>query len=95
MYKDSEIIKEGVFLYDNSVACDIRLFKHKMRYGTGDDNDEPEWRNDVEGEFYYVEYGSTNERGRKYVSISQAFPTLELAIEEAEKSVHGKIQWLK
>jgi hypothetical protein len=36
MYENSDIVKEGVFLYDGTVPCDIRIFKHHKRYGTGD-----------------------------------------------------------
>jgi hypothetical protein len=94
MYENSKIIKEGVFLYDGTVACDIRIFKHNMRYGTGDPNDDPEYRDDLEGEFYYIEFGSTVERG-KFVSGSAALPTIEAAIEEAETATNSKVQWLK
>ncbi len=94
MYENSEIVKEGVFLYDGSVPCDIRIFKHNMRYGTGDPYDDPEYRDDVEGEFYYIEFGSTVERG-KFVSGSLALPSLEAAIEEAETATKGRVEGLR
>lgn len=94
MYENSEIVKEGVFLYEGSVPCDIRIFKHNMRYGTGDPHDDPEDRDDIEGEFYYIEFGSTFERG-KFTSNSLALPSLEAAIEEANKVTKSKVEWLK
>jgi hypothetical protein len=93
MYEDSEIVMEGVFLYDGTVPCDIRIYKHPWRYGTGDPYDEPEQRDDVEGEFYYIEFGSTVERG-KFVSGSMAIASLDAAIREAEEATAGKITWL-
>ena len=92
MYDNSEIVKEGVFLYDGTVPCDIRIFKHGKRYGTGDPFDEPEFRDDAEGEFYYIEFGSTVERG-KFVSGSWAVPSLEAAIDEAERATNGTVTW--
>ena len=92
MYEDSEIVKEGGFLYDGTVPGDIRIFKHGKRYGTGDPFDEPEFRDEAEGGFYYIEFGSTAERG-KYISGSRALPSLEAAIEEAEKATNGAVTW--
>lgn len=92
MFSNSEIIKEGIFYYNKQVPCDIRIFKHNMKYGSGDYEDESEIHNDLEGEFYYIEYGSTIERG-KFVSISNAFEKLEDAISNAEISVNSKIDW--
>ena len=92
MYENSEIVKEGIFLYDGTVLCDIRIFKHGKRYGTGDPFDEPEFRDDADGEFYYIEFGSTVERG-KFVSGSWALPSLEAAIEEAERATNGTVTW--
>ncbi|MCM3902475.1 MAG: hypothetical protein ND866_12275 [Pyrinomonadaceae bacterium] len=65
-----------------------------MRYGTGDPYDDPEYRDDVEGQFYYIEFGSTVERG-KFVSGSFALPSFEAAIEEAEKATGGRVEWLR
>ena len=92
MYENSEIVKEGVFLYDGTVPCDIRIFKHEKRYGTGDSFDEPEVRDDAGGEFYYIEFGSTVERG-KFVSGSWALSSLEAAVEEAERATNGTVAW--
>ena len=93
MYPNSEILMQGVFYYANEVPTDIRIFKHNMKFGTGDYFDEKEIQHDLKGEFYYIEYGSTSERG-KFVALSNHFLTLEDAINHAEKSVNAKINWI-
>ncbi|MCM3905105.1 MAG: hypothetical protein ND866_25710 [Pyrinomonadaceae bacterium] len=92
MFENAEVVKVGTFLYDGTVICDIRIVKHNGRYGTGDPFDEPKFREDIEGEFYYIEFGSTVERG-KFVSGSQALPSLEAAVREAEDATGGRVTW--
>jgi len=92
MFENSQIIIEGTFLYGETVTCDIRIFRHDMRYGSGDYEDDPEFQDDVEGEFYYIEFGSTTERG-KFSSQSCAYPSLSAAIDEAEKRTNGTVRW--
>ncbi len=92
MFEDAEIIRTGVFLYDDSVSCDLKIIRHNMRYGSGDAEDEPEIADDVEGEFYYIGYGSTVERG-KFTGWSGAFSSIEEAVTAAEVATHGKVVW--
>lgn len=94
MNKKKEIIKKGTFLYDGSVITDIQIIKTNIRYGSGVHGDEPEHRDDVEGEFYKIEFGSTTERG-EFVSGSLSHTSLEEAISEAEKATNFKITWDK
>jgi hypothetical protein len=92
MYPGAILIKEGSFLYDGIVSCSIKIFKHNIRYGSGDHKDVPEIRNDQEGEYYYIGFGSTTERSQ-ITSGSNAIDSLEAAIEEAENATQGKITW--
>ena len=92
MNKKKEIIKKGTFLYDGSVTTDIQIVRTNIRYGTGDYEDEPECRDDIEGEFYNIEFGSTTERG-KFVSGSLSHTSLEDAILEAEKATNFTVNW--
>ncbi|MCP3887439.1 MAG: hypothetical protein GY702_01000 [Desulfobulbaceae bacterium] len=92
MNEKKEIIKKGTFLYDGSVVTDIQINKTNIRYGTGDYEDESEYRDDVEGEFYNVEFGSTTERG-KFVSSSLSHTSLKDAIAEAEKATNYTVTW--
>jgi len=92
MNEKKEIIKKGTFLYDGSVVTDIQIVKTNMRYGTGDYEDEPEYRDDVEGEFYNIEFGSTTERG-KFVSGSLSHTSFEDVLTEAEKATNYTVTW--
>lgn len=88
MLEDGKVIQEGTFLYDKTIICDIRILKRNCRYGTGDYEDEPEIRDDIEGEFFYVQYGSPTARGR-FLSESQVLLSLEDAIQEAARTTNG------
>ena len=92
MKDTKETVKQGTFLYDGLVITDIQIVKTNIRYGTGDYEDEPEYRDDVEGEFYKIEFGSTTERG-KFVSGSLSHKSLEYAIAEAEKATNDTVTW--
>ncbi len=63
-----------------------------MRYGIGDIFDSEEYQNDVTGEFYFIEYGSTSESG-KYTAMSGAQPSLKSAVTHAEESIDSVIDW--
>ena len=92
MDETKQIVKRGIFLYDGSVITDIQIIKTNIRYGTGDYEDEPEYRDDVEGEYYRIEFGSPTERG-KFVSGSLSHTSLEDAISEAEKASNYTATW--
>ena len=93
MVEGAEVVRQGVFLYDGAVTCDVRIVKHNWRYGSGDYEDPPGVRDDVEGKFFYIQYGSTSERG-KYVAGSAAFSSVEEAVGHAERSLGG-VSWIE
>lgn len=76
------IIKTGTFLYSGQTTCDIRIIFSHIRYGTGDHEDPEEICNDIERDAYYIQYGSTTERGI-YNAGSSAFDSLEEALSAA------------
>lgn len=92
MNEKKEIIKKGTFLYDGSVTTDIQIVKTNIRYCSGDYEDEPDYRDDVEGEFFNIEFGSTTER-EKFVSGSLSHTSLEEAVFEAEKATNFTVTW--
>ncbi|MDP9123892.1 MAG: hypothetical protein M3N82_04735 [Pseudomonadota bacterium] len=77
------VVKEGTFLYDSAVVCDLRIVRRPIRFGTGDDEDPPEIRDDLVQDTFYVEYGSTTQRG-VFNAGGGAHPTLLTAIAHAE-----------
>jgi hypothetical protein len=94
MHQDVVVIKQGTFRYADTVVCDIRIIKTHIRYGTGDDEDPPEIANDIEGEFYDVEFGSTTQRD-VYLSSMRGLPSLDEAICAAEQApgVGATLHW--
>jgi hypothetical protein len=90
------VIKQGTFRYADTVVCDIRIIKTDVRYGTGDYEDPPEIADDVEGEFYDVEFGSTTQRG-SYPSTIRGFLSLDEAVHAAEQApgIGATICWLE
>ena len=81
------IVKTGKFLYADSISVNIRIVQRDFRPGSGDDEDEQEYRDDLPGIWFEIQYGSptgihTFPAGGGY------FQTLEEAMEVAEKSVN-------
>lgn len=79
---DDKLIMKGTFLYDGTVVCDVRICRTFFRPGTGDADDAEEDREDQEGEFYYIDYGSPVNRGQ-YPSRSVHFDSLPDAVGHA------------
>jgi hypothetical protein len=83
--RSSKVVKSGTFLYAGSVVCDIRIVREPIRFGTGDYEDDEDVREDQQVETFYIEYGSTTERGRFnagggcYASLAEAIAAVERA----------------
>jgi hypothetical protein len=86
-----ETVKQGTFLYDGTVICDVRIVRTETRYGSGDHEDPPEIRDDRPGPCFYVEWGSTRTRG-ELTSGSGGYTTLSDAIRAVEQAVSG-VRW--
>ena len=91
---DQTVVKEGTFLYDGTIECDVRIVHSPVRYGSGDHEDPPDIQNDSEQDTYYVQYGSTTDRGvlnaggGGYSSLADA-----IAGVEAAPGVGGTVRW--
>jgi hypothetical protein len=92
MSEDWVVIKTGTWLLAAEVICDIRILKHGWCYGSGDYEDDPEWRDDKEGEFYYIEYGAAGERG-VFRSRSGCYESLDDAMDAAGASTFNTVVW--
>jgi hypothetical protein len=86
------IVLRGEYLYGGGVACDIRIVRTDVRYGTGDHEDPDEIRPDRGGVFYDIHYGSTTSRGQ-YNCGARGFESLEKAKLHAESAV-VVLKWL-
>jgi len=79
------VVATGTFVYDDLVECDLRIVFSSIRYGSGDYEDEPDVADDVEIDTYYLEYGSTTQRGvfnaggGGYATLAEARAAVEAA----------------
>jgi hypothetical protein len=74
-------------------SCELRILRHGWYYGSGDYEDEEYTREDREGEFYYIEYGSPiNPTENK--SRAGGYESLEEAMRAANLATHGTVSWL-
>lgn len=94
MFKNAEVIKEGIWRYDDFVEYKVRIVKWYILYGTGDYEDSPEMSEDKDVECYYVLLEPIVEKG-KFPTSRGGFLTLQEAVEDAEVSMFHKIKWTK
>ena len=88
------VVKEGTFCYDSDIECDIRVIRSTVRYGSGDPEDSPQIANDVEQTTFYIQYGSTTERG-VFNAGGCGYPRLAEAAAAAVESpgIGNTIRW--
>jgi hypothetical protein len=89
-----QVVMQGSFRYAEGVECEIRIVRTNTRFGSGDYQDPPEISEDKEIDSYYVQYGSTTERG-VFNAGSEAFSTLEEAAAGAVQQLGAQraIRW--
>jgi hypothetical protein len=92
--QNETVVKEGVFLYDGRVECDVRILHSPIRYGSGDYEDPSEIENELEQVTYYLQFGSTTERG-VFNAGGGAYPSLAQAVAAAEAApgIGATIRW--
>lgn len=95
IYPGQEIVKQGTFLYADTVTCDIRIVKSPIRFGSGDHEAPPEIAEDRQEECYYIQFGSTTERDI-YNAGSIAFSTVAEALQwlSTAPGIGRSVQWL-
>jgi len=88
------IAKTGCFTYAGKITCDLRIIRSAIRYGSGDHDDPPELADDQAVETFYVEYGSTTERGT-FNARSSPHDSLDEAIDAAEAApgIGDSVRW--
>jgi [ribosomal protein S5]-alanine N-acetyltransferase len=89
------VVKTGTYLYGGSVLCDVRIVCSEFRYGTGDFGDPEEIRDDRFIDTFYLQYGSTTERGR-FNAGGAGFASIDEAIAAAEAApgIGSTVMWL-
>jgi hypothetical protein len=95
LQRGEKVVKNGIFLYDGTITCDVRIVRSETRPGSGDCADPPELANDQYSDFFYVQFGSTTERGH-FNSSGGGGATLEEAIALAESApgIGNTVQWI-
>ncbi len=58
MPNPGDILKVGHWIYDGTIKCRVEIQFSNIRYGSGDHEDLPEWREDQPGEWCVVSYSS-------------------------------------
>ncbi len=88
------VVMEGTFLYDGKVECDLRIVCSAIRYGSGDYEAPPEIANDVEKTTFYIEFGSTTQRG-VFNARGGACDSLDEAMSDAKNTpgIGSSIRW--
>lgn len=88
------IVAKGTFLYDDTVECDVCITLSPVRYGSGDYEDPPEWRDDVVVDTYMVWFGSTTQRD-VYKAGGGGYPSLAEAKEDVERrpGIGKSVRW--
>ena len=91
--EDLEVVKQGTWLYPDEIVCELRILRHGWNYGSNDYEAEENFREDREGEFYYVEYGSPT-NPTEYKTRVGGYESLEEAMTAATLATNGAISWL-
>lgn len=89
-----KVVATGTFRYAGTIECDLRVVFSPVRYGSGDHEDEPEMASDVVADTYYLQYGSTTQRG-VFNACGSAYHSLAEARSAAEAApgFGSTIQW--
>lgn len=95
MFKDSDVVKTGVALYDQAVPYKVKIVRSQILYGTGDYEDPPEIREDQEVECFYIWYESpgATEAQKRFFNGGGEFIELDEAINQVQQATHGTIKW--
>jgi hypothetical protein len=94
MHAEPSVAKRGAFLYDGAIECDVRIVCSPVHFGTGDHEDPSDVRDDQDVVTFYVEYGSTSERG-VFTAGGGGYPSLTAAVAAAEAALGSaaSVKW--
>ncbi len=87
---NTEIVKEGTWLYAGTVSRKIRIAREYVWPGTGDAEDPPEIRDDHYVECFAIWYETDND---KFKAGGGYCATLQEAISAVERRVGSTVRW--
>jgi len=83
-------VQSGTWLYEGKVPSRVEVWRRGVRPGTGDDEDEPEFRDDQVGEWYEVRYyppgtihGPSKASGGFYRDLQSAVASVQAATRQS------------
>ena len=85
---EDELVRSGKFAYDGKLVGTVFVYKTSRRPGSGDHEDEPEWRDDQCGTFYEIRYElqsaalTSRAGGGWHASLSEAIAHVEKSVEK-------------
>lgn len=85
------ILKQGTWLYDGEVICDLRIVRHDWYYASGDYEDPPEVREDRQVEFYYLEFAPPLKRGE--FQGGGCYESIAEALRDSARLTNGTVKW--
>jgi hypothetical protein len=88
----NECVRRGIWLYDGTVTCRVEIWRRAVRPGSGDYEDEAEWRNDQEGEWYEVQYLPPPD-GLSVTAGGGYYDQLGKAIDAVRVATHSTVRW--
>ena len=87
MGENYEIQRQGTWLYDGEVTCNVRIVKTDVMWGEA----EAGGLEEVPAEFYCFQFSSPL-RTDTY-GLGPCFPTLEEALAQADTLTNGTVTW--
>jgi len=88
---ETSVIQRGTWLYNGSVRLSIRIELSQIRYGTADEEDEPDTRDDVDTPTFVLWF-ETSSGPPRWVRGGQ-YSSLEEAMENAERAIGESLIW--
>lgn len=90
--QNNQTVARGTWIYAGTIKCDARIVRRDRRYQAGENPGQINWLMFETGVFYYLQFGSTTERG-SYPQYGHCFYSLEEALERAHKATQGTVAW--
>lgn len=88
-----EVIKEGYWLYNGEIKSKVVIEQRDFAAGSGDLEDEPEFRENRFGDFYFVVFFSPLDEQHKTSEVGP-FLTKEASFQYCKESTQETIKWL-
>lgn len=88
-------VRQGLWFSGGCITCHVRIVRHDVLFGSGDDDDPPELARDRHVECYYVRYDlpSFNQRGPRRWRDGGAALSLREAVFLAQRRLGPAVCW--